>query len=237
MSEPSPRNRMPQRSRRRRSTICTSRLGARMVPFAGYRHAGAVSRRHHRRASAHARPPPACSMSRTWARRSWSAPDHATAARALEALVPADILNLAPGRQRYTQLLNEEGGILDDLMVTRSADPAEDGVLMLVVNAARKDDGLCAHRGAGCPASVKLLRAEHRALLALQGPKAARGDGAARARCRRRLPFMSATSTRLRRHRLSHQPVRLHRRGRVRDFGQGQARGRDRRAAARRRRT
>ncbi|MCZ7641966.1 MAG: hypothetical protein M5U33_03385 [Pseudorhodoplanes sp.] len=35
--------------------------------------------------------------------------DHATAARALEALVPADILGLAPGRQRYTQLLDEEG--------------------------------------------------------------------------------------------------------------------------------
>src|SRR5215218_10699742 len=38
-------------------------------------------------------------------------PDHATVAQALEALVPADILGLKPGRQRYTQLLNEEGGI------------------------------------------------------------------------------------------------------------------------------
>src|SRR5262249_28732693 len=58
-------------------------------------------------------------------------PDHATAARALEALVPADIVNLAPGRQRYTQLTNASGGILDDLMITRSAEPDEDGVLML----------------------------------------------------------------------------------------------------------
>src|SRR5438105_12107731 len=53
-------------------------------------------------------------------------PDHESTARSLEALVPADILNLAPGRLRYTQLLNDEGGILDDLMVTRSADAGED---------------------------------------------------------------------------------------------------------------
>ena len=98
--------------------------------------------------------------------------DHAAAATALEALVPADILSLAPGRQRYTQLLNEEGGILDDLMVTRSADPAEDGVLMLVVNAARKEADFV-HLEARLSGSVKLLRAGHRALLALQGPKAA----------------------------------------------------------------
>jgi glycine cleavage system aminomethyltransferase T len=55
-------------------------------------------------------------------------PDHETTAKALEALIPADIVNLAPGKQRYSQLLNEEGGILDDLMVTRSIDPDEDGV-------------------------------------------------------------------------------------------------------------
>src|SRR5450631_4675081 len=46
---------------------------------------------------------------------------HATTAAALETLVPADILNLKPGQQRYTQLLNDTGGIIDDLMVTRSA--------------------------------------------------------------------------------------------------------------------
>ena len=46
---------------------------------------------------------------------------HETAATALESLVPADILNLKPGRQRYTQLTNDEGGIIDDLMVARSA--------------------------------------------------------------------------------------------------------------------
>jgi aminomethyltransferase len=97
--------------------------------------------------------------------------DHETTARALEALVPADILNLAHGRQRYSQLLNTEGGILDDLMVTRSADPDEDGALMLIVNASRKDFDY-AHIAAHLPAGVKLMRAEHRGLIALQGPKA-----------------------------------------------------------------
>jgi aminomethyltransferase len=98
-------------------------------------------------------------------------PDHETTARALEALIPADILNLAPGRQRYSQLLNEEGGILDDLMVTRSADPDEDGALYLVVNAACKVEDY-AHIEARLPANVKLIRAGHRGLIALQGPGA-----------------------------------------------------------------
>src|SRR2546427_3745318 len=69
-------------------------------------------------------------------------------------------------------MLNDAGGILDDLMVTRSSDPAEDGVLMLVVNAARKEADY-AHLDAHLPANVKLLRADHRALIALQGPLAA----------------------------------------------------------------
>ena len=46
-----------------------------------------------------------------------------TAARALEKLVPADVLNLEPGQQRYSQLLAADGGILDDLMITRPAAP------------------------------------------------------------------------------------------------------------------
>jgi len=97
--------------------------------------------------------------------------DHETVARALETLVPADIVNLAPGRQRYTQFTNAEGGILDDLMVTRSADPAEDGVLFLVVNAATKDADY-AHLAAHLPTGVRLIRADHRALIAVQGPMA-----------------------------------------------------------------
>lgn len=98
--------------------------------------------------------------------------DHETTARALETLCPADIVGLKPGQQRYSQLLNDAGGILDDFMVTRSTDPAEDGALMLVVNASRKEADW-AHIEARLPPGVRLLRAENRALLALQGPKAA----------------------------------------------------------------
>src|SRR5262249_37344752 len=102
--------------------------------------------------------------------------DHETVARALESLVPADIVNLAPGRQRYTQFTNEEGGILDDLMVPRPVDPAEDGVLFLVVNAATKE-GDYAHLAARLPSGVRLIRADHRALIAVQGPMARQAVG------------------------------------------------------------
>ena len=98
-------------------------------------------------------------------------PDHATTARALETLVPADILNLKPGQQRYTQFLDENGGILDDLMVTRPADPAEDGTLLVVVNASTKQADY-AHLAARLPGRVRLREEDGRALLALQGPEA-----------------------------------------------------------------
>lgn len=98
--------------------------------------------------------------------------DHETVARALEALIPADIINLLPGQQRYSQFLNAEGGVMDDIMVTRSADPDEDGTLMVVVNAGCKDADF-AHLKANLPTHIKLIIAEHRALLALQGPEAA----------------------------------------------------------------
>jgi aminomethyltransferase len=146
------------------------RLGARMVPFAGYEmpvqyRDGIIAEHAHTRAAAGLFD--VSHMGQAFL----VGPDHETTARALEALVPADILNLAHGRQRYTQLLNEEGGILDDLMVTRSTDPEEDGALMLIVNASRKHDDY-AHIEARLPAGVKLMRADHRGLIALQGPKA-----------------------------------------------------------------
>src|SRR3954454_1308547 len=65
----------------------------------------------------------------------------AGAASALEALVPGELQALAPHRMRYTLLLNEAGGILDDLIVTRVPSGVDDG-LMLVVNAARKEADL-----------------------------------------------------------------------------------------------
>jgi aminomethyltransferase len=110
--------------------------------------------------------------------------------RALEALVPGDLLALAPLRMRYTLLLNEEGGILDDLMATR----IEDG-LFVVVNAARKEADLAHLRARlGSATTVELL--EDRALLALQGPAAAAvlsrfDEGLAR------LGFMTAMETAL----------------------------------------
>src|SRR5947209_11792827 len=138
--------------------------GARMVPFAGYAmpvqyKAGIIAEHLHTRDKAGLF---------DVSHMGQAVLSGAGAARTLEKLVPADIVDLAPGRQRYTQLLDEHGGILDDLMVTRSPDPAEDGVLMLVVNAARKeaDYGLIAAR---LPASVRMIRADHPGLVALQG--------------------------------------------------------------------
>jgi aminomethyltransferase len=88
-------------------------------------------------------------------------------AKALEALVPGDLLGLALSHMRYTLLLNEEGGILDDLIATR----VNDG-LFLVVNAARREADL-AHLRARLEPSTTVEMLEDRALLALQGPVAA----------------------------------------------------------------
>lgn len=96
---------------------------------------------------------------------------HSTVARALEALVPADLLNLGHGRQRYTQLLDDAGGIIDDLMVTRPALPPNDGTLLLIVNASRKDQDYT-HISARLPDGVALVTMTDRALVALQGPAA-----------------------------------------------------------------
>jgi aminomethyltransferase len=102
---------------------------------------------------------------------------HETAARALEGLVPADILGLKPGQQRYSQLLADDGGILDDLMVTRPASDGEAGHIYVVVNASCKDADH-AHMVARLPSTVRLVRGDDRALIALQGPAAADVIGA-----------------------------------------------------------
>ncbi|MGE3144945.1 MAG: glycine cleavage system aminomethyltransferase GcvT [Pseudorhodoplanes sp.] len=92
-----------------------------------------------------------------------------TVASALEALVPADIAGLAAGQQRYTQLLDAEGGILDDLMVWRPREAA--GSLGLVVNAACKEADY-AHLQAHLPPGIDLVRRHDYGLFALQGPQA-----------------------------------------------------------------
>ena len=89
-----------------------------------------------------------------------------TAAQELETLVPADIQGLKPGRQRYSFFTNAEGGILDDIMVTNQGDTG----LLLVVNAACKKQDL-AWLQQRITGPVEYL--DDRALLALQGPKAA----------------------------------------------------------------
>ncbi|MEI8147124.1 MAG: glycine cleavage system aminomethyltransferase GcvT [Alphaproteobacteria bacterium] len=94
-----------------------------------------------------------------------------TAAKVLEALVPADILSLKPGQQRYSQFTNAEGGILDDLMITRLGLEGHQHWLYLVVNAACKDEDY-AHLKAHLPAGITLKIASELALVALQGPRA-----------------------------------------------------------------
>jgi len=96
---------------------------------------------------------------------------HETVARALEALCPADFLNLKPGQQRYSQLLNDAGATIDDLMVTRPAAGGE-GQLMLVVNASRKEIDY-EHMSLHLPKDVRLEQVHDRALIAIQGPQAA----------------------------------------------------------------
>src|SRR6185295_9943987 len=108
-------------------------LGAKMVPFAGYEMPvqyplGILKEHLHTRAGA------GLFDVSHMGQALLIGPDHDTTAAALEALVPADIANLKPGQQRYSQLLNDEGGIIDDLMVTRSNSADDDGSLMLVVN-------------------------------------------------------------------------------------------------------
>jgi len=141
-------------------------LGARMAPFAGYDMpvnypAGVLAEQRHTRASAglfdisH--------MGQIVLRpKSGTLAD---AARALERLVPADILELIAGRQRYAFFTNERGGILDDLMVANRADH-----YLLVVNAARKqNDEALLHNGLAQDCDIEL---SGHALIALQGPKA-----------------------------------------------------------------
>ncbi len=89
------------------------------------------------------------------------------AAAALEAVLPGDFAGLAAGRMRYSLLLDEEGGILDDLMVTNRGD-----LFYLVVNGAMKWDDI-AHLREALPDSITLSHLDEQGLLALQGPEAA----------------------------------------------------------------
>jgi aminomethyltransferase len=96
---------------------------------------------------------------------------HKKVASLVERLVPADIQGLKPGQVRYTMITNEDGGVLDDLMIARPAEPAAAGDLYIVVNAG------CKHQDwalieAATKGEANLVRADDRCLLALQGPTA-----------------------------------------------------------------
>ena len=145
--------------------------GAKMVPFAGYempvQYADGVLKEHqHTRAAAGLFD--VSHMGQAFV----LANSHEAAAQALERIVPGDISGLAPGRMRYTVLLNDSGGIVDDLMVTRSSDSADDGKLLLVLNASRKEVDL-SYIASRLPAGVTVAPVRDRSLIALQGPEAA----------------------------------------------------------------
>jgi aminomethyltransferase len=141
-------------------------LGARMVPFAGHSMpvqypVGVMAEHLHTRARAGLFD--VSHMGQVVIR----GPDPA---RALERLVPADLVGLAPGRQRYGLLLGPDGGVADDLMAANRGDH-----LYVVVNGAMKGADMALLQNALHDHEVTLLA--DRALLALQGPRA--GDALA----------------------------------------------------------
>ena len=136
-------------------------LGARMVPFAGYfmpvQYDGIINEHNHTRAAASLFD--VSHMGQAILRGD-------NIAAALEKLVPADLQDLRDGQQRYTMLTNDQGGILDDLMVAQV-----NKNLHIVVNASRKHIDfpyITSELGNSCELEVL----NDRALLALQGPAA-----------------------------------------------------------------
>jgi len=140
--------------------------GARMVPFAGYEmpiqyageHGGIVAEHNWTRTNA------GLFDVSHMGQLLLSGPDLDSA---VEAVLPIDLSTLRLGQQRYSLLLDEEGGVLDDLMVSRWPD-----ALFLVVNGATKWDDIGKLREA-LPDDITLHHMDEHALLALQGPKAA----------------------------------------------------------------
>jgi aminomethyltransferase len=142
-------------------------LGARMVPFAGYAMpvqypAGVMAEHLHTRSAAGLFDVSHMGQLRL------VGPD---AAAAFETLMPVDVVDLPPGKQRYGLLLNDAGGILDDLMFV-NRDRAQGGDLFVIVNGACKVADF-AHIQARIGDRCDVIPCPERALLALQGPQAA----------------------------------------------------------------
>ena len=137
-------------------------LGARMVPFAGY--------------SMPVQYPAGLMAEHKWCRDNAGLFDvshmgqlrlvGADAAAAFETLMPVDVIDLPVGKQRYGLLLNDEGGIIDDLMFFNRGDD-----IFVIVNGACKA-GDIAHIQAKIGNRCQVIPMPERALLALQGPKA-----------------------------------------------------------------
>jgi aminomethyltransferase len=154
-------------------------LGARMVPFAGYvmpvqYPTGIIAEHNWTRSHAglfdvsHMGP----SFFELTDRSGGADANHLAIAAIAEELVSGDIIGLNPGQLRYTLLMNEAGGVIDDLMIGRPADPAWSGTLYVIVNADGKNADFALFRAAAGDRAV-LKRADDCGLLALQGPEAA----------------------------------------------------------------
>ncbi len=137
-------------------------LGARMVPFAGY--------------SMPVQYPAGLMAEHKWCRDQAGLFDvshmgqlrlvGADAAAAFETLMPVDVIDLPVGKQRYGLLLNNDGGIIDDLMFFNRGED-----IFVIVNGACKA-GDIAHMQAQIGHRCEVIPMSERALLALQGPKA-----------------------------------------------------------------
>ena len=137
-------------------------LGARMVPFAGYSMpvqypAGLMAEHLHTRTAAGLFDVSHMGQLRL------VGPD---AAAAFESLMPVDVIGLGVNKQRYGLLLNDEGGIIDDLMFVNRGDD-----IFVIVNGACKV-GDIAHIQARIGQRCQVIPMPERALLALQGPQA-----------------------------------------------------------------
>ncbi|MCP9221364.1 glycine cleavage system aminomethyltransferase GcvT [Erythrobacter sp. LQ02-29] len=178
------------------------RQGARMVPFAGYQmpiqYQGIVTE--HEWTRQHAGLFDVSHMGQLMVTGE-------NAASALEAVLPGDITSLKPGRVRYSLLMAEDGGVLDDLMVTNAtpwipAEEDEDGNVVVegrwgdpayyvVVNGAMKWDDI-AYLREHLPDDVTLTHLEDQALIALQGPAATNALGRAMRGVPEELTFMQS---------------------------------------------
>ena len=142
-----------------------SDMGAKMVPFAGYempvQYPMGVMKEH-----LHTRSRAGLFDVSHMGQVLISGPSWDAVALAFEALVPADVLGLRDGRQRYGFFTNDAGGIEDDLMFARRGD-----ALFVVINAACKETDIALMRN-GLPSDIRLDVLDDRGLLALQGPVA-----------------------------------------------------------------